>query len=297
MDLVSIIIPTYNRSEKIKRAIESALCQTYGNIEIIVIDDNANKKEEREKTFNIIESIGDTRIKYVTNEENLGGAETRNRGIEIARGKYIAFLDDDDEFLPTKIEKQMKLMKEKECKSNNVAMIYCYKDIIDKNGKVVYTSNVNEEGNCLFEHLKQCVETTSTWLCNKEAINKVGRFENVKAHQDNILLMKLLGAGYEIYRVPEVLLKFYLHEGNGITNKNKNYIEYTNELIEYKKKYYCKLNKKQIEEINYSNSKMLIDLYKKNRMKELYGKELKKVISKNKIRKHTVRMIFDYFKL
>lgn len=297
MDLVSVVIPTYKRSDKIGKAIESVLNQTYNNIEIIVVDDNANFPEERENTKKVVEKYKNERIVYIQNKVNLGGAKTRNVGINKSKGNYIAFLDDDDEFLQTKIEKQMKLMKQKELEKKNVAMIYCYKEIIDTNGNTVWISNVNVEGNCLFEHLKQCVETTSTWLCKKEALLKVQGFEDVKAHQDNILLIKLLAQGYEIYRVPEVLLKFYLHNGNGITKRNKNYIEYTKYLIQFKRKFYDRLTKKQIEEVEYSNSSLLLNLYLQNYMKTEYKRELLKVLKSNKFRRHTVRMILDFLKL
>lgn len=293
-DLVSVIIPTYKRSDKIERAIKSVINQTYKNIEIIVVDDNANYPEERRKTIEIVSKYKD--VKFITNKENLGGALNRNVGIENSNGKYIAFLDDDDEFLEQKIEKQMKLMKEKESKNINVGMIYCYKNIIKTNGSLWFVGQVNKEGKCLFEHMKECVETTSTWLCKKEVLERVGLFENVKAHQDNILLMKILAYGYEIYRVPEALVNFYLHNGNGITKRNKNYIEYTKTLIEFKRKYYNLLSKKEIEEIEYVNSSMLLDLYKENGMLKEYREELKKMIFKHKPRKRTIKYIINYLK-
>ena len=290
MDLVTVIIPTYKRSDKIERAIKSAINQTYKNIEIIVIDDNANFPEEREKTKKIVSKY--EKIKFIENEENLGGALTRNVGIDNAKGKYIAFLDDDDEFISNKIEKQMELMKQKEKDGIKVGMIYCYKNLIGTNGKTAFIGKINFEGKCLYEHMQQCIETTSTWLCPKAILIEVGKFENVKAHQDNILLMKILASGYEIYRVPEILLNFYMHDGNGITKKNKNYIEYTKTLIEYKKKYYKLLNKKQIKEIEYVNSCMLLNLYRQNNMKKEYRQELNKAIKAKKLKKYTLKLIY-----
>ncbi len=290
MDLVTVVIPTYKRSDKIERAIKSAVNQTYGNIEIIVIDDNAKLPEERKKTKEIASKYKN--VKFIENQQNLGGALTRNVGIDNASGKYIAFLDDDDEFTNDKIEKQMKLMKDKERQGKNVGMVYCYKNLIGTNGKTVFIGKINVEGNCLYEHMKQCIETTSTWLCTKDALLKVGKFENVKAHQDNILLMKILANGYEIYRVPEILLNFYMHNGDGITNKNKKYIDYTKVLIEYKRKYYNLLTPKQIKEVEYANSCMLLNLYKNNHMKTEYIQELKKIMKIKKLKKYTLKLIY-----
>lgn len=293
MDLVTVIIPTYKRSDKIERAIKSAINQTYKNIEIIVIDDNANFPEEREKTKKIVSKYEN--IKFIENEENLGGALTRNVGIDNAQGKYIAFLDDDDEFISNKIERQMELMKQKEKDCIKVGMVYCYKNGINSEGKTIFTTKIDYEGNCLFQQMIDNIETTSTWICPKEVLIKVGKFENVKAHQDNILLTKILANGYEIYRVPEILLNLYLHDGNGITNRNKNYAKYTETMIEFKKKYMDLLNDEQKEIIKYTNSVKLMNLYYENSMKKEYKEELKKVLKNNKFRKNTIKLIVKTF--
>lgn len=165
MDLVTVIIPTYKRSDKIERAIKSAINQTYKNIEIIVIVDNADFPEERRKTKKIVSKYEN--IKFIENEENLGGALTRNVGIDNAQGKYIAFLDDDDEFISNKIERQMELMKQKEKDCIKVGMVYCYKNGINSEGKTIFTTKIDYEGNCLFQQMIDNIETTSTWICPK----------------------------------------------------------------------------------------------------------------------------------
>lgn len=291
-ELVSIIIPTYKRSNMIENAIKSVLNQTYKNIEIIVIDDNANNPLEREKTSNIIKKYEG--IKYIQNKNNLGGALTRNEGIINSNGKYIAFLDDDDIFYPTKIEKQMSLIKELEKKGKKIGMIYCDKTKYDKDNNHKKSPKINLKGNILLEHMLNKMETTSTWLCPKEVLLNVGMFENVKAHQDNILLMKILGNGYSIDKVKEYLVDFYIHNGDGITKLNKEYIEYTKTLFEYKKLYYDKLTKDEIEKVEYCNSSMLIRMYKNLNMKKEYCEEMKKVLKNNKFRIHTIKMLLFY---
>lgn len=99
--LISVIIPTYDRRTLLLRAIESALRQTYSNLEIIVVDD-ASLEDVRP----VIESIGDPRILYLRQDAHRGGAAARNAGIRAAAGKYIAFLDDDDEWEPDKLAVQ-----------------------------------------------------------------------------------------------------------------------------------------------------------------------------------------------
>lgn len=287
-DLISVIIPTYNRSEMISKAIESCLNQDYPQIEIIVVDDNANNLIERKKTIDVVSKYQN--VTLILNDSNLGGAITRNKGIEKANGKYIAFLDDDDYFVPDKLTKQMKLMKELESQNKKVGMIYCYKYTYNSNNKIGFSRKIDVQGNCLYEHLLNIMETTSTWLCPKEVLVDVGMFENVKAHQDNILLMKILASNYSIYRVSERLVYFYEHNGNGITKTDKSYIEKTKVLIEYKKKYYNLLTKEQIENVEYVNSSMLIRLYRINNMKKEYYEEMRKVLKNNKFRMHTLKM-------
>ena len=120
MDKVSVIIPTYNRFKYLLNAIRSVKEQTYKNIEVIVVNDCSTQEEYY--TFDFKKEFGDN--VYITNlpinsrktfGNICGGGNSRNIGMMLASGSYIAFLDDDDYFLPTKIEKQVKAMKEKNC--------------------------------------------------------------------------------------------------------------------------------------------------------------------------------------
>ena len=293
MDLISVVIPTYHRGNMLENAIESVINQTYKNIEIIVVDDNYNDNNERFKTKELEKKY--PTVKFIYNTSQLGGALSRNTGILNSNGKYVAFLDDDDMFLETKLEEEYKLFKEKEKVDPKVAMIYCYKQNYNDKGEYSLSKKVDVEGNCLYEHMLNILETTSTWLCLKEALVSVGMFENVKAHQDNILLMKMLASGYTIYRVPKVLLSFYIHNGNGITKQDKKYIEYTKVLFDYKKKYYNLLKDKEIENIEYVNSSILIRFYRINNMYPEYKEEMKKVLKNNKFRLHTIKMFMFRF--
>ncbi len=103
---VSIIIPTYNREKTILRAVQSALKQTYSDREIIVIDDAGT-----DRTGEVLKPLIDRQvIHYIKLPENLGGSGARNKGIDHARGRFVAFLDSDDEWVPGKLEKQMEVI-------------------------------------------------------------------------------------------------------------------------------------------------------------------------------------------
>ena len=100
--MISVIIPSYNRENTIKRSIDSVLDQTYKDIEIVVVDDCSS-----DNTQHIVSMIGDKRIKYVRLDKNSGACIARNKGIELAKGEYIAFQDSDDEWVSNKLELQL----------------------------------------------------------------------------------------------------------------------------------------------------------------------------------------------
>ncbi|MBC1503152.1 glycosyltransferase family 2 protein [Listeria booriae] len=95
---ISIIMPSYNSAKTIERAIQSVLAQTYQNLELLIIDDDSS-----DETCHIIQKIADERIRLIRLKQNGGSAVARNTGIEVATGRYIAFLDSDDSWHPKKL--------------------------------------------------------------------------------------------------------------------------------------------------------------------------------------------------
>ena len=186
-ELVSVIIPTYKRKFELKRAIDSVLKQTYKNIEIIVIDDNGLGTEWNKNVKEVIESYNDTeRIRYIVNKENLGGAETRNVGIDNAKGKYIAFLDDDDEYYPEKISKQVNLLEKTNDKK--LSLVYCYTESYDENNNKLQEYKNDYVGECLFESMCDCIAATSQWLCKAEYLMKLENLQMFLVNKIQLLL-------------------------------------------------------------------------------------------------------------
>lgn len=125
-DLVSIIMPSYNTAKHISDSISSVINQTYKNWELIIVDDCSN-----DNTDEIVsEFLKDKRIKYFKNEKNSGAAISRNKALREAKGRWIAFLDSDDLWVPEKLEKQIGFMEE-----NNYSFSYSYYREIDEKGK------------------------------------------------------------------------------------------------------------------------------------------------------------------
>lgn len=116
MPLVSVIVPTRNRAFLLKRALRSVLCQTYPNLEIVVVDDAST-----DETRDVVAGFNNQAIHYIRHDSSKGGSAARNTGIRAATGKYVAFLDDDDEWEPVKTEEQVKMLQKYDvvfCTSN-----------------------------------------------------------------------------------------------------------------------------------------------------------------------------------
>ena len=133
-ELVSVIVPTYRRPDRLRRALDSINAQTYNNSEIIVVDDNSPEDEYRKETETFIRQYSSSLpLKYVRMAQNEGGAMARNRGISEAAGTFITFLDDDDEYLPDKIEKQIN--KFDVSQFSHLGLVYCQINFMDNRGR------------------------------------------------------------------------------------------------------------------------------------------------------------------
>ena len=126
---VSVIIPTYNRADLLPRAVKSALSQTYDDYEILIVDDCST-----DHTRETVSAWDDERVRYTRHTENRGQSGALNMGIHNASGQYIAFLDDDDEWVPTKLEKQVAVLESSDPK---VGLVYGWLD------------QVNDEAGCV----------------------------------------------------------------------------------------------------------------------------------------------------
>lgn len=113
--LISAIITTHNRLELLKRAIDSVLSQTYTNIECVVVSDNSS-----DGTNEYCSRLPNVKLTVISKEDSRGGNHARNVGVNASHGEYVAFLDDDDYWLPEKIEKQVELMEE-----SNAVLVSC----------------------------------------------------------------------------------------------------------------------------------------------------------------------------
>lgn len=213
MELVSIIIPAYNAEKVVGEAIESALSQTYKDIEIIVIDDCST-----DGTFAVLESYGekDPRVRAIKNEKNMGVSETRNRGVSLARGDYIAFLDSDDVWRESKLASQMKLAKE----NPDCPIIYTGVSHMNAEGEMYgYVLSVPERVNYK-TLLKQNIIICSSVLAKKNVLLKYP-FRHDEMHEDFAVWLQILRDVGDAKGVCEPLLCYRVASGTKSSNKLK----------------------------------------------------------------------------
>lgn len=227
--LVSVIIPTYKRPKYLLRAINSVLSQSYSNIEIIVVDDNGLGTEDQISTHELLNDyILNGSIIYIPHERNMNGAAARNTGVAYSHGEYIAFLDDDDEFVSTKIEKQVYLLNSLD---NKWGGCYCNVDFICRN-KVVRT-DYNDVGSFAEKILLlQNGVGTSTLLLRKEVFCELGGFDvTFQRHQDWEFLIRYFRC-FKMALVSGVpLLKYYVSDSLVNRPKDLKIIEIKNKFL------------------------------------------------------------------
>jgi len=221
---VSVIIPTHNRANLVDRAIKSVLSQTFEDFEIIVVDDASSDDTEQ-----AIKRFKDRRIRYVRHHENMGAPATRNTGIRMARGDYIGLLDDDDEWVATKLEKQVNRFKES---SGGTGVVYSGFEVIDQNGRIVQTMFPEFRGNLCMRLLERnMIGGSSIPLIKSECFNDVELFDvELKSCQDWDIWLRI-SKQYEFDFVPEVLVKIYDH-GNQISTDYSSMIPGRTSMIE-----------------------------------------------------------------
>ena len=206
--LVSVIIPTYNRADLVAQAVQSVLNQTYSNIETIVVDDGST-----DNTREVLRKYQD-RISYVYQERS-ERSKARNEGFRHSRGNYIAFLDSDDIWLPTKIEKQVQVLNEKP----DVGLVYVDVQFIDTHGNPCDGDISWDEPTrqVLYEDLMThniVTGTTSSAMIRRTCLENIGLFDESMNTCEDLDLYRRIARYYDFHKINLPLVKFRIHAGN-----------------------------------------------------------------------------------
>lgn len=216
--MISIVIPTYKRPDFLDRLLKSIANQTFKYFEVIVVDDNSPNYEEYLPVIEKYKKIF-KEFKFLRNSENKGAPYSRNRGIKEARYDLIALVDDDDEWLPEKLERQFEVFENSD---NNLGLVYTWTDAIDENGNVVYEYRDEIEGNPKKEILKECFIPSPSVMVRKKAIIEAGLFdERMPSCQDWDMWTRIIMLGYNVKVIKKVVTLYHKHN-NGNIGLSKN---------------------------------------------------------------------------
>jgi glycosyltransferase involved in cell wall biosynthesis len=197
--LVSVVMPVYNVETYVGEAIESILGQTFSDFEFIIIDDGS-----ADDTWNIIQSCKDERIIALRNNINSGNYPSRNRGMKIAKGKYIAVMDGDDIAMPERLEKQLEIMESDDT-------------LLAHGTASVFSSGQISRRPCSYELLKVMLLQDNIFLhpsliIQKKIIVELGYYnEYYHFSSDYDLVCKIAQKG-KIMNIPDILMRYRLHE-------------------------------------------------------------------------------------
>jgi len=187
--LVTAAIPTYNRARYLREAVESALAQTYENVEVVVVDDGST-----DDTARVVEPYLD-RIRYVR-QANAGRSAARNRGIEEGRGVYVSFLDSDDRWLPDKLEHHVSVLEERA----GVGMVHGHVDVIDHDGNPLpertafhhrLWSQAHRNGVTYAGYALECRCFSSATTFRRDVFDRVGLYDPALALDDYELYLRV----------------------------------------------------------------------------------------------------------
>lgn len=206
----SVIIPTYNRENIVPRAIQSVLNQTIQDFEIIVVDDGS-----KDNTKDVVCNINDSRIRYIF-QHNQGSNPARNNGILNAKGEYLSFLDSDDEWMPTMLEKQLEIYNS----DINIGVVYSRLNVIaEGEDEKLFWRPFGVCGDCYADVLTQgYLAPTSVLSAKKEAFDKIGLFDtNLPASQDDDICFRL-SKNYRVGFIETPQAKMYMAKSNRISS-------------------------------------------------------------------------------
>jgi glycosyltransferase involved in cell wall biosynthesis len=206
---VSVILPTYNRAALIERAIRSVLHQTYEDFELIIVDDGSTDATRRE-----VERVDDPRLRYVRLEENRGAGAARNVGLRNAAGRFIAFQDSDDEWLPAKLKQHMEVF---ETGAPELGVVYSDMNRILCDGTTRYHRSPTVVPGVLINpstrFYQVCMLGIQSTVIRRECFAHAGDFNEAFPALEDLELFIRLSMRYQFHHLQTPLVKYYETDG------------------------------------------------------------------------------------
>lgn len=221
---LSVIIPTHNRASMLQRALRSVLGQSWqGNMEILVVSDGSTDDTEA-----VVLAFKDPRICLLKHEVSQGASAARNTGLRVCRGQYIAFLDDDDEWTPDKLETQLPVI---ESSSSEVGLVYAWMEYFHQ-GKSIAVNNPELRGDVFKEMLdKQALGGCPTLIIKREVLDKVKGFDEELPCLNDGDFIRRITKHYHVDYIPKILANIYVGHPDRISvQSRKNLLDGIKEL-------------------------------------------------------------------
>jgi len=203
---ITVLMAVYNGEKYLKKAIDSILNQTFKNFEFLIINDGST-----DNTVKILQNYKDPRIKIVTNKKNLGLVKSLNKGLDIARGEYIARMDADDISLPNRLRTQLDFMK----KNKKYVVVGSSVEVIDEKGNIITTWR--REGDPLLLKWKLIVSPSimhSTAFFKKNIIIKEGKYNIEFKDAEDFELWSRLSDKYLLSNIEKPLVQYRIHDSS-----------------------------------------------------------------------------------
>ena len=232
---VSVVIPTYNRADLLPRAVNSVLAQTFTDFELIIVDDASP-----DRTPQVAAAFNDPRVRHVRHPRGKGPAGARNTGIAQSRGRYVAFLDDDDEFLPQKLERQVRAL---DAAPPQVGMAYVQAEYVGPDGEVQRTLRHTEEGD-LFDELlalRLFFGIGSTAMFRASVFAEIGGFDETLAQGEDPDFACVLARRYHIACVPRILARLHIGHPRMSTPTRRTLLDRRDHLLHHQAKFRAEL--------------------------------------------------------
>lgn len=209
--LVSVIMPAYNAEEYISEAVQSVMAQTYTNWELLILDDcSTDGTADKARCFSDL----DPRITLYSNPKNIGVALTRNKGMALAKGSWVALLDSDDIWHKDKLEKQLVAAE-----NTGADIIYCSYSLMDKNGEHLSDFIVPERTSYDDMLRKNVIGCSTVFMRSPILIHH--HFSTEHYHEDYVLWLELLKSGYIAAASTDVLVDYRIVDGSRSNDKLK----------------------------------------------------------------------------
>ncbi|MGI6220410.1 MAG: glycosyltransferase family 2 protein [Coriobacteriales bacterium] len=257
--LVSIIIPTHARPHMVDRAVRSALAQTYDRIEVVVIDDNPVGSVVRNSTTRILarmqRALPDGKMRLLRTGGEVGSGAARNQACAEARGEYLCFLDDDDEFLPDKVETQLAFMREHDLEM-------CYQDVAwyNEDGKLVELRRLDHARSMSYvdllrAHMLTPISPSSIYMMTRGLFERTEGFGCTRTGQDWLLMLRCIECGARIGYMPGVHVHQLLHGDRLSVGASK--VEGERERHEIVRRYYGLLSEDERRYVEFRHEAVL----------------------------------------